>query len=189
MSGKPAIFLDRDGTLNESVGYVNHASRFHLFPWSVDAVRLVRDEGYLAVMVTNQSGVGRGFYPDELLTSIHGELEAKLEKAGTGLNGIYYCPHKPSDGCECRKPKPGMLQRASDELDIDLERSWIVGDTITDLEAGWAAGTRGALVRTGFGEGSLEFESQGWPRQPDLVSDNVYRAIADIVWGSARCLE
>ena len=81
MSGNPAIFLDRDGTLNESVGYVNHASRFRLFPWSVDAVRLVRDEGYLAVMVTNQSGVARGFYSDELLISIHGALQAKLEKA------------------------------------------------------------------------------------------------------------
>ncbi len=187
MSGKPAIFLDRDGTLNESVGYVNHASRFRLFPWSVDAVRLVRDEGYLAVIVTNQSGIGRGFFSDELLTSIHGELEARLEKAGTGLDGIYYCPHKPSDECECRKPQAGMLRRASesDELDIDLERSWIVGDTMTDLEAGWAVGTRGALVRTGFGEGSLKFESAGWPRQPDLVADNVYRAIADIVWGSA----
>ena len=187
MSGKPAIFLDRDGTLNESVGYVNHASRFRLFPWSVDAVRLVRDEGYLAVIVTNQSGIGRGFFSDELLTSIHGELEARLEKAGTGLDGIYYCPHKPSAECECRKPQAGMLRRASesDELDIDLERSWIVGDTMTDLEAGWAVGTRGALVRTGFGEGSLEFESKGWPRQPDLIADNVYRAIADIVWGSA----
>ena len=185
MSATRAIFLDRDGTLNESVGYVNHASRFRLFPWSVDAIRLVRDEGYLAVMVTNQSGIGRGFFSEELLTSIHGELEAKLEKAGTGLNGIYYCPHKPSDECECRKPQAGMLRRASksNELDIDLERSWIVGDTITDLEAGWAVGTRGALVRTGFGEGSLEFESKRWPRQPDLIADNVYRAICDIVWG------
>ena len=106
-----------------------------------------------------------------------------------GLGGIYYCPHKPgkpNGGCECRKPSAGMLRRASDELDIDLERSWIVGDTMTDLEAGWAVGTRGALVRTGFGEGSLEFESEGWPREPDLVSDNVYRAVCDIVWGSAH---
>ena len=186
MTTKPAIFLDRDGTLNESVGYVNHASRFRLYPWSVDAVRMIRDEGYLAVMVTNQSGVGRGFYTDALLASIHGAFEAQLHKAGTGLDGIYYCPHVPKEGCDCRKPKAGMLRRASDELGIDLEQSWIVGDTITDLEAGWSVGARGALVKTGFGAGTLEFESEGWSREPDLVADNAFRAVCDIAWGSAR---
>lgn len=182
---KPAIFLDRDGTLNESVGYVNHASRFRLFPWSVEAVRLIRDEGYLAVMVTNQSGIGRGFYPEALVHSVHDTFTKKLGDAGTALDGIYVCPHKPGAGCACRKPKTGMLEQAREELDIALDGSWIVGDTITDLEAGWSAGTRGALVRTGFGAGTLEFESEGWSRQPDLVADNVYRAVCDIVWGSA----
>lgn len=185
MSDQRAIFLDRDGTLNESVGYVNHASRFRLYPWSVDAVRTIKSEGYLAVMVTNQSGIGRGFFTDELLRSVHAGFEKKLDDAGTGLDGIYYCPHEPRDGCPCRKPKDGMLRQASDELGIDLERSWIVGDTVTDLEAGWTAGARGALVKTGFGAGTLQFESDGWARQPDLVADNVYRAVCDIVWGSA----
>lgn len=184
MTGKPAIFLDRDGTLNEAVGYVNHESRFRLFPWSVEAVRLIREEGFLAVVVTNQSGIDRGFYTEAFLKSIHGTFEEMLDRAGTALDGIYYCPHKPGDGCGCRKPQTGMLRRASEDLDIDLARSWIVGDTITDLEAGWALGTRGALVRTGFGEGTLAFESERWTRKPDIVADNLYRAVCDIVWGA-----
>lgn len=183
MSPKPAIFLDRDGTLNTSVGYVNHRDRFHLYPWAVDTVRLIRDEGYLAVLVTNQSGVGRGFYPAELVEAIHDEFQATLERAGAGFDGIFYCPHKPGDDCACRKPKPGMLLRARDELDIDLSRSWMVGDTITDMEAGWTAGTRSAFVKTGFGAGSLDYEAARWERQPDLVHDNVYRAVCDIFWG------
>jgi D-glycero-D-manno-heptose 1,7-bisphosphate phosphatase len=184
VSATPAIFLDRDGTLNESVGYVNHPSRFRLFPFSVDAVRLIREEGYLAVVVTNQSGIGRGFYSEQLVVTLHAEFQSRLETAGAKLDGIYYCPHAPSDGCECRKPKAGMLLQARDELDIDLAASWIVGDNHTDLEAGWAAGTRAALVKTGFGEGTLENESSRWPRQPDLVGNDVYRVLCDIFWGS-----
>lgn len=185
MSARPAIFLDRDGTLNESVGYVNHRSRFRLFPFSVDAVRLINEEGYLAVLVTNQSGIGRGFFSEELVRSIHEDLQSLLETAGAKLDGIYACPHKPSDGCACRKPESGMLLQARDDLDIDLAASWIVGDTITDLEAGWSAGTQGALVKTGFGAGTLDHESARWQRQPDLVGDDVYRVVCEIFWGRA----
>ena len=181
---RPAVFLDRDGTLNESVGYVNDPSRFRLFPWSVDAIRLIREESHLAVIVTNQSGVGRGYYPAEMVESIHGGLEDTLAKAGAGLDGIYYCPHKPDEGCPCRKPKPAMLLQARDELDIDLGRSWMVGDTYSDLEAGWAAGCRSALVKTGFGRGTWEIERERWPRQPDLVGEDVYRTLCDIFWGA-----
>jgi D-glycero-D-manno-heptose 1,7-bisphosphate phosphatase len=180
---KPAIFLDRDGTLNEAVGYVSHKSRFRLFPYSVEAIRAIRDEGFLAVMVTNQSGVGRGYFPEELLREIHGELERLLERAGTGLDGIYYCPHRPDEGCECRKPKPGMLIRAAKELGCDLSRSWMVGDNRTDLEAGWSAGAKAALVRTGDGEGNLANEAKSWPRPPDLIAADVHRAVCDILWG------
>lgn len=183
MSEKPAIFLDRDGTLNDSVGYVNHPSRFRPFPFSVDAIRLIRDEGFLAVMVTNQSGIGRGFMSEELLSSIHEDFQSRLETAGTGLDGIYHCPHQPNDGCECRKPSSGMLLQARDELGIDLEASWIIGDTITDLRAGWSVGTKGALVKTGFGAGTLEYESERWERQPDLVGENVYLVLCQIFWG------
>ena len=183
MSGKPAIFLDRDGTLNESVGYVNHPSRFRLFPWTVDAVRTIRDEGFLAVLVTNQSGIGRGLFTEEVLHLVHDELRGVLEQAGTALDGIYYCPHEPDQRCECRKPKPGLLRRAERELGIDLSRSWMVGDGISDLEAAWSVGARGALVLTGFGRGNWEYEKQRWARLPDVVAPDLHQAVCRILWG------
>ena len=183
MTGKPAIFLDRDGTLNEGVGYVNHPSRFRLFPWTVEAIRAIRDEGYLAVLITNQSGIGRGYFSEEMLLSIHADLKRLLESAGTALDGIYYCPHRPDEGCECRKPKPLMLRRAEGELGCDLSRSWIIGDNRSDLEAGWSVGARAALVRTGDGEGNLSHQAKSWPRPPDLIAPNVHRAVCDILWG------
>lgn len=181
---RPAIFLDRDGTLNEAVGYVNHESRFLLFPWTVEAVRLIKEEGHLAIVVTNQSGVGRGYFSEELVAGIHGKLERTLRAAGAPLDGIYLCPHAPSGECECRKPRPGLLLRAKEELGVDLGRSWIVGDTYTDLQAAWAVGARGALVRTGFGRGSYEREHHGWPRQPDVVGENLHRVLCTIFWGA-----
>ena len=122
-------------------------------------------------------------FTEELLESVHTAFSQTLDEAGVGLDGLYFCPHVSDDACECRKPKPGMLLEAKAALGIDLEKSWMIGDTLSDLQAGWAAGTRGALVRTGFGEGTLQQESSGWARQPDLVADNVYRALCDIFWG------
>jgi D-glycero-D-manno-heptose 1,7-bisphosphate phosphatase len=179
--GTPAIFLDRDGTLNESVGFVNHVSRFRLFPWTVDAIRLINREGYLAVVVTNQSGVARGLYTEELLGEVHGGFEKTLADAGVHLDGIYYCPHGPIEsGCDCRKPKPGMLHRAQEDLGIDLTRSVVVGDSYSDLELGWNVGARSALVLTGFGQGSYEHQRNAWARQPDWVAPTLYSALMDI---------
>ena len=180
-SSKPAIFLDRDGTLNEPVGFVNHASLFRLFPWTVDAIRLINREGYLAVVVTNQSGVARGLYTEELLSEVHEEFEKTLAGAGAHLDGIYYCPHGPiGSACDCRKPKPGMLHRAEKDLGVDLSRSVVVGDSYSDLELGWNVGARSALVLTGFGRGYLEHQRSGWARQPDWVAPNLYSALMDI---------
>lgn len=186
MSGKPAIFLDRDGTLNQSVGYVNHASRFRLFPWTVEAIRTIRENGYLAVMVTNQSGVGRGLFDEEVLDDVHRRFREILTDADTKLDGIYACFHRPQDGCECRKPKPGMLLRAEKDLGCDLARSWMVGDNRSDLEAAWSVGARGALVRTGFGEGVFRHQVKDWPREPDLVASDLHRAVCSIVWGTGE---
>jgi D-glycero-D-manno-heptose 1,7-bisphosphate phosphatase len=183
-SGKPAIFLDRDGTLNESVGYLNHPSRFHLFPWTVEAIRTIREHGHLAVMVTNQSGLGRGYFREDVIARVHESLREILAGAGTELDALYVCPHRPQDGCECRKPKPGMLLRAEKELGCDLGRSWMVGDNLSDLEAAWSAGARGALVRTGFGEGVFRNEMKAWPRPPDLVAANLHQAVCSILWGA-----
>lgn len=182
MGARPAIFIDRDGTLNEPVGFVNHVDAFKLFPWATEAVRLINRSGYLAVLVTNQSGVARGLFAEELVHDVHVRLTETLEEAGAHLDGIYYCPHGTSEDCECRKPRPGMLLRAEEELDVDLSRSFVIGDTYSDLEMAWNAGARGCLVLTGYGRGYYEHHRRGWARQPDRVSQNVLTAVADIVW-------
>lgn len=187
MTVRPAIFLDRDGTLNAPVGFVNHVSLFKLFPWSVEAIRLINRSGFLAVLVTNQGGIARGLYSEELLTEVHGRLQAELAAAGARLDSIYYCPHYPhGEGpyridCECRKPKAGMLRRAAQELSVDLAGSFVVGDTYSDLETAWSVGARAFLVLTGFGRGNYEHNRHRWPRQPDHVAENLFEAVSEIV--------
>lgn len=184
MSGRPAIFVDRDGTLNQAVGFVNHASLFRLFPWSMEAIRLINRSGFLAVLVTNQSGVARGLYTEELVKQVHARLNDALAEAGARLDAIYYCPHGVAGSCDCRKPKPGMLLQAEQELDVDLARSYVIGDSGSDLETAWNAGSRAALVLTGHGRGNYEHHRDKWPRQPDVVAPNLYLAVAEIVWGA-----
>jgi D-glycero-D-manno-heptose 1,7-bisphosphate phosphatase len=185
---KPAIFMDRDGTLCHEVGYVNHLGRFRLYPYAVDAVRLINRCGFLAVVVTNQAGVARGYFPESLVHEVHATMRAAMEAGGARLDGVYVCIHHPSVGeppyrqdCDCRKPRPGLLRRAEAELGIDLRRSWMVGDRRNDLEVAWNAGARAALVRTGYGEGELKWFAGGWPRQPDLVADHLLEAVQKIL--------
>jgi D-glycero-D-manno-heptose 1,7-bisphosphate phosphatase len=186
MGARPAIFIDRDGTLNELVGFVNHVDAFRLFPWAAEAVRLVNRAGYLAVLVTNQSGVARGMFDEALVHDVHARLATMLEEAGAHLDGVYYCPHGTSGDCECRKPKPGMLQQAERELDVDLSHSYVIGDTYSDIEMAWNAGACGALVLTGYGRGYYEHHRKGWARQPDRVSPNLFTAVTDIVWKASK---
>jgi D-glycero-D-manno-heptose 1,7-bisphosphate phosphatase len=181
MNNTPAIFLDRDGTLSHEVGYVNHPSRYRLYPWSVDAVRAINRAGWLAVLVTNQAGVARGYFPE---TVVHQVMEA----GGARFDAEYVCLHHPTLGeppyrrdCDCRKPRPGLLLRAEAELGADLARSWMVGDRHGDLQVAWNAGARGALVKTGYGRGELEHLAPGWERPPDLVAANVLEAVEQIL--------
>jgi D-glycero-D-manno-heptose 1,7-bisphosphate phosphatase len=192
VSLRAAIFVDRDGTLADEVGYVNDVTRFRLFPWSVEAVRLINRSGYLAVMVTNQAGVARGYFPEPAITEVHDRLGAALADGAARLDGVYYCPHHPDAGaapyrqdCDCRKPRPGLLTRAASDLGIDLARSWVVGDRHGDLEVAWAVGARGAMVRTGYGRGELRHHAGAWPRQPDLVAEHLLEAVSLIVGAHA----
>ena len=186
--GRPAIFFDRDGTLSHEIGYVNHLSRFRLLPYAVDAVRLVNASGRLAVLVTNQAGVARGYFPESLIHEVHAHVRAAMEAGGARFDGIYVCVHHPSVGaapyrrdCDCRKPKPGLLLQAGKDLGADLARSWMVGDRHGDVAVAWAAGARGAMVKTGYGEGELQWHASGWERPPDLVAENVLEAVERIL--------
>jgi D-glycero-D-manno-heptose 1,7-bisphosphate phosphatase len=189
MSGeRRAVFIDRDGTISEEVGYVNHVSRYRLFPFAAEAVRTLNERGWLAVLVTNQAGVARGYFEENLIGAVHQLLSDELERGGARLDAIYYCPHHPSVGeppyrqdCDCRKPKPGLLLRAARELNLDLARCWMVGDRHSDTELARNAGVRSAFVLTGYGRGELEHQSAAWRHHPDLVAENLFAAVRKIV--------
>jgi len=185
---KRAVFMDRDGTISEEVGYVNHPSRFRVFPYSAAAVKLLNENGWLAIVVTNQAGVARGYFPEEMIGAIHNYLSGALEKEGAHLDAIYYCPHHPSVGdqryrldCDCRKPKAGLIFQAAREFDIDLTQSWMVGDRYSDIELAANAGLKAALVLSGYGRGEWEYQREGWVHRPELVSDDLLETIKAIV--------
>jgi len=156
---RAAVFLDRDGTINEEVGYLDRMEKLQLIPGAAEAIRLINASGMKTVVVTNQSGVARGIFTESFVAETHARLGEMLRAEGASLDGIYYCPHHPTEGrgdylrvCECRKPAPGLLLQAAAELHLDPARSYMVGDTLKDIEAGGRAGAQGILVRTGYGE-------------------------------------
>ena len=159
MSRSPAVFLDRDGTMIEDVGYLDRLERLKLFPYTIDAVRLLNQAGFKIVVVTSQNGVANGVLTEEFLTEAHTHLSRAFEAAGARVEGYYYCPHSPHatveryrTDCDCRKPKPGMILAAAADHGLDVARSFVVGDRWRDIEMGLAAGTRAVLVETGYGK-------------------------------------
>lgn len=178
-----AVFLDRDGTLNREVDHLHRVEDLELLPGTATALAHLREAGFLLVMVTNQSAVARGLLTLPALEEIHTELQRRLTAAGASLDALYYCPHHPDEGdapfrcrCDCRKPAPGMLHRAAADLGIDLTASYMVGDTRSDLEAGWAAGCRSVLVRTGYGAVTLQEADQNLLDRVDHVAADLAAA-------------
>lgn len=190
MARRPAVFIDRDGTLTEEVGYVNHPSRLKLLPRSAGAVRRLNEAGIAAVMVTNQAGVARGYFSEDVMEAVHQRLVEQLKDAGAYLDGLYVCPHHPTEGappfradCDCRKPKPGLILRAADDLDLDLGRSSMVGDKASDLVAAKRVGARSILVLSGYGLGEWEYRRAYFPVMPDHVAADLLDAVE---WVMAR---
>jgi len=173
---RPAVFLDRDGTIAEEVGYLNHASRFRMFPFVAAAIRCLNEAGFPVVVVTNQSGVGRGYFPESLVRSVNEMMKEELAAVGARIDAIHYCPHTSADRCDCRKPRPGLLERAAREHSLDLARSFVVGDRYGDIELARNVRARGILVRTGYGEGELAWHSARWPTQPNFVAEDLSKA-------------
>ena len=188
MSGKSAVFLDRDGTINEQMGYINHISRFHLLPGAAKAIKRLNDAGIPVVVVSNQSGLARGYFPEELLTEVHKKMQTQLAEKGARVDAIYYCPHHPEakearfkETCACRKPKPGLIYRAAKEMQLDPEISFVVGDRWSDIKTAAQCGARSILVRTGYGRGDEKYIGPNQEIQPHQKCDDLQEAVSWIL--------
>lgn len=178
-----ALFLDRDGTINIDVGYPRDFSQVTIYPSSFEAIRKVNEAGFRVVVVTNQSGVGRGFLSEDDLASLHQKMTSALAAGGARLDAIYYCPHHDQAvdpryrvECDCRKPRPGMALRAARAFDLDLAASYMIGDKVEDVQFGLAAGAAPILVRTGYGEASA-VKLTGLGIHPAAVASGILEAV------------
>ena len=178
------VFLDRDGTLIEEVGYLNRLDRIAFYPFSVDAIRLLNRAGFAVIVVTNQSGVARGLFDEPFVEATHRSLSETLARGGARVDDFSYCPHHPDATvaayrreCDCRKPQPGLLKQAAGRHQLDLSRSFVVGDRMHDIECGTAVGAAGALVRTGYG---MAHEAAA-RAHATVVTDNLMEAVSWIL--------
>jgi D-glycero-D-manno-heptose 1,7-bisphosphate phosphatase len=172
-----AVFLDRDGTINEESPYIADIRDLHIYPFTADAIRRLNESAYLVIVVTNQSGVGRGLIPPERLNEIHAYIQRTLSTTGARIDAFYACTHTPEEGCACRKPAPGMILQALRDYEIDPARSFFVGDKREDLLAARAAGVTPILVRTGYGR-----ETEALPEvQPVFVVNTLAEAVTLIL--------
>ena len=169
-----AIFLDRDGTIARDVPYCCRPEDFELLPTVPEAIRLLNQNGFKIVVITNQSGIARGYFTEEILAQIHNKMEQDLARGGAVLDAIYYCPHHPDDGCSCRKPKTALFLKAAKELEINLGLSYVVGDMQIDVDAGKALGCKTVLVTTG--PQSLIPNPQSLINPPDYIADSLLEA-------------
>jgi len=181
-----AVFLDRDGTLIEEVGYLDRLDRLVFYPYTVDAVRVLNRAGLAVVVVTNQAGIARGIVQEAFVDEAHRHIAERLAAGGARIDAFYYCPHYTSGtvepyvrACDCRKPQAGLLRRAQEDLDLDLAGSFMVGDRWHDVGAGRAAGTRTVLLRSGLGRHEEPAPPPGLA--PDAVADTLVDAAAWIL--------
>jgi D-glycero-D-manno-heptose 1,7-bisphosphate phosphatase len=174
LQNKPAVFIDRDGTLIEEVNFLSKVEDLQIFPFTAKAIEILKARGFLIIVVTNQSGIGRKIYDEAAMNAIHEQMQHTLSGA---IDAFYFCPHLPDAGCKCRKPGLGMIDAARRDFDIDLSRSWMIGDKKIDVETGFNGGMRTAMVRTGYGSvhaGKLE-------RSPDIIAVDLLNAVELLV--------
>ena len=183
VSRTAAVFLDRDGTINEEVGYLDSLEKLRIIPEAFEAIRLINQSGMNAVVISNQSGVARGYFDESFVETVHNRIQSLLKEHMAWIDRFYYCPHHPTEGtgiyrkaCVCRKPEAGLLLRASREMGIDLARSYMVGDMPKDIEVAGKAGAKGILVRTGYGGDHLSL-----PMRPDYIARDILDAVTWIM--------
>ena len=189
---QPAVFLDRDGTMIHEVQFLRSFEDLTWFPSTIDAIRLLNRAGFVVCVTTNQSGVGRGLYSEDDVRLIHTRMADALSAARARVDAWFYCPHHPDatvvtlrQVCECRKPRPGMIQSASSQFAIDVSRSFVVGDRLSDVDLAASAGARGILVRTGYGENTIR-ENGGRAPGAAFVADNLMQATAWMIGERVR---
>jgi D-glycero-D-manno-heptose 1,7-bisphosphate phosphatase len=182
-----AVFLDRDGTINEEVGYLDSLDKLKIIPAAYEAIQLINISGMKAIVVTNQSGVARGIFTEKLVRQTHEIIQADLLQKKASIDKFYYCPHHPTEGtgiylqnCTCRKPLPGMLLQAAHDFDIELADSYMVGDTDRDMDAAKKIGVKGILVKTGYGREVLQDidpDTAIAENIPDFVAEDILEAV------------
>jgi D-glycero-D-manno-heptose 1,7-bisphosphate phosphatase len=166
-----AVFLDRDGTINEDSGYLGDPDQVRILPGVVEALTMLKGDHWLLVVVSNQSGIGRGYYGPNELRAVQNRIEADLKTNGIIFDGFYFCPHAPEDQCTCRKPEPGLLLQASLDMNIGLDQSWMIGDKLSDVAAGQRAGCRSILLDMNHASKDvLQVSSGNVLIKPDLLS-------------------
>ncbi len=191
--GPPAVFLDRDGTICEEVGYVNHIDRIHVYPWAAEAIRKLNQAELPVIVVSNQSGVARGLFSEDLVKQANLKIAMELAAQDARLEAFYYCPHHPTapleeyrKDCRCRKPATGMMEEAARRFGLDLKSSYVIGDSYRDAQLAFNSGARSVLVMTGYGKGEYEHHRKSWPRMPDMMAENLLDAVEKILDGRAR---
>jgi D,D-heptose 1,7-bisphosphate phosphatase len=182
-----AVFLDRDGTINEEVGCLDSLDKLKMIPAAYEAIRLINLSGMKAIVVTNQAGVARGFFTEKFVRQTHEVIQTALLEKKASIDKFYYCPHHPTEGtgiylqnCNCRKPSPGMLLQAAHDLDIELGSSYMIGDRYRDVETAKKVGVKGVLVKTGYGRGVLQDvgpDVATAENKPDFVAEDILEAV------------
>ena len=187
MQKKRAIFLDRDGTINEEVGYIEHLDRLRIIPEAYEAIRLINVSSFMAIVVTNQAGIAKGLFNEAFVKQTNERLQEFLGQKGAAIDAFYFCPHHPTEGvppyrrvCGCRKPAPGLFYQAARDMDIDLAASYMIGDRYRDMEAAHRAGMKGVLVKTGYGAdvlGNIGPDQETPETRPDHIAENILKAV------------
>jgi D-glycero-D-manno-heptose 1,7-bisphosphate phosphatase len=184
LTSRPVVFLDRDGTLNVEAGYIRQLENLVLIDGAAQAVKRLNDAGVAAILITNQTGAARGYYPEQHILDLNARLVRLLQEHGAHLDDVYYCPHLEegsvpdySFACDCRKPAPGLTVKAyAEHPELDRSRAFVVGDKATDVELAHNCGAIGVLVSTGYGEAVLKGEYQ-WPVKPDFQAASIVEAV------------
>jgi len=187
---RSAIFLDRDGTINEEMGYINHPGRFVLLDGVCEAIKILNENNFLTIVVTNQSGVARGYFPLDLLHKVNERMKALLAEKGARLDAVYFCPHHPDAAipeyrvkCDCRKPGTGLFRMAMEDFPIELEGSFVIGDRCLDMHFAHACGMPGIMVETGYGRGEMDYILPKSPYRPAVTAKDLRAAVDWIISG------